>query len=209
MAKIKLSKLDINPDNPRIFKREKLDKLKESIEDFEKMLALRPMVVDENWMVLGGNMRLTALKELGYKEIPRDWVKQAKDLTEEEKQKFIIKDNVDFGLWDFGKLESGWDMEELEDWGLEVPLEKKIDEAKDGEEIEVPASVQLQPPMEYIMIIAEPNSVEWEELKEWLKLRMVRRGGYKKGSVFDAVSLERVLHFKDFKDRVHADSDTK
>jgi hypothetical protein len=199
-----------NPNNPRIIKDERFEKLKKSIKEFPKMMALRPMVINQDNIVLGGNMRLKALKELGYTELPDEWVKRAEDLTDEEARRFIIADNVGFGEHDWEMLANEWDSEELADWGLDIPdVDYGIDELEDGDEIELPQSVQVEPPKEYILIMAEPNSVDWEELKETLKLRMVRRGGYKKGSGFDAVSLERVLDWKDFKNRIDVNSSTK
>jgi len=156
-------------------------------------------------VVLGGNMRLKALKDAGVKTAPvyvATW-------DEIKQREFIIKDNVGFGEWDWDELANTWDAEELNEWGLDVPNLDEIDKLEDGEEMELPQSVQLEPPMEYILVMAEPNSVEWEELKETLQLRMVRRGGYKKGSAFDAVALERVLNWSDFKERLNADSSTK
>jgi len=85
------------------------------------MMALRPMVVNEDMVVLGGNMRLKALKELGYKEVPDEWVKSAKDLTEDEIRRFIIADNVGFGEHDWEMLANEWDVEELSEWGLDIP----------------------------------------------------------------------------------------
>jgi ParB-like chromosome segregation protein Spo0J len=117
---MKLSEIKNNPNNPRVCKDDKYKKLKKSIEEFPKMLKLRPMVVNEEMVVLGGNMRLKALKELGYKEIPDEWVKNASELTEEEQKRFIIVDNVGFGDNDWDVLQSEWDVSELEDWGLEV-----------------------------------------------------------------------------------------
>ena len=86
------------------------------------MMHLRPIVVDASGVILGGNMRLRALQDLGYKEIPDEWVKRADDLTEEEKQRFIIADNVGFGEWDFEQLANEWDAEQLSDWGLDFPV---------------------------------------------------------------------------------------
>ena len=86
------------------------------------MLELRPMVIDANNVVLGGNMRLTALKHLGYKEVPDAWVKRANDLTEEERKRFMITDNASFGDWDMDTLANEWDAEELAEWGVDVPL---------------------------------------------------------------------------------------
>jgi ParB-like chromosome segregation protein Spo0J len=122
---IKLSEIKNNPNNPRILKDDKFKKLVKSIQEFPKMMELRPIVVDETNTVLGGNMRLKALKELNYKEIPDNWVKQAKDLTEEESKRFIIADNVGFGEWDWDVLANEWDSEQLEAWGLDVPDEKE------------------------------------------------------------------------------------
>jgi hypothetical protein len=118
--KIKLSTLKANPGNPRRISEAKMDALKKSLSGFEQMMALRPIVVDETWTVLGGNMRLQALKQLGHKEIPREWVKIATDLTEEQKREFIIKDNVGFGEWDWDVLANEWDAEQLGEWGLDA-----------------------------------------------------------------------------------------
>lgn len=118
---IQLSEIYLNPGNPRQINEAKLERLKASIQSFEKMLSLRPIVVDADNVVLGGNMRLRALQELGYKEIPETWIKRAEDLTEDEKRQFIIKDNVGFGEWDWDALANEWDADELADWGLDTP----------------------------------------------------------------------------------------
>lgn len=132
---IKLSELKTNPDNPRHVNDEKFKKLCQSIKDFgEKMMPLRPIIIDENNIILGGNMRFKALKKLGYKEIPNDWIKRADELSEEDKKEFIIKDNVGFGDWDFETLTSEWDVDQLDKWGLEIPdfeieeIEKEAEE---------------------------------------------------------------------------------
>jgi len=198
---MKLSELKKNPNNPRLIKDEKFKKLVQSIQDFPQMMELRPIIINGDNMVLGGNMRLAALKELNYKDIPDNWVMKASDLTPEQQKEFIIKDNVSFGAHDWDILANEWDSDQLEEWGMDLQTNEKIDKLGDGEIIEFDQSVQLIPPKEYILIMAEPNSVEWEEIKESLKLKMVRRGGYKKGSMFDSVSLERVLYWNDFKER--------
>jgi len=118
---IKLTTIKSNPNNPRVIRDEKFKKLVKSIEEFPKMMALRPMVVNEEMVVLGGNMRLKALKELGYKEVPDDWVKSAKDLTDDEIRRFIIADNVGFGEHDWEMLANEWNVEELSEWGLDIP----------------------------------------------------------------------------------------
>ena len=118
---MKLSEIKANPNNPRIIKDDKFKKLVKSIQDFPKMMELRPMVINADNIVLGGNMRLKALKELGYKEIPDTWVKRADELTEDEQRRFIISDNVGFGEHDWEMIKTEWDVQELEEWGLDIP----------------------------------------------------------------------------------------
>lgn len=118
---IKINEILPNPNNPRLIKDDKFLKLVNSIKEFPKMMELRPMVIDENNITLGGNMRLKALKELGYKEIPDNWVKKATELTPEEVRRFIIADNVGFGEHDWEVLQNEWDIQELSDWGLDIP----------------------------------------------------------------------------------------
>jgi DNA modification methylase len=113
-----INEIKPNPNNPRIIKDDKFKKLVKSIQDFPQMLELRPIVIDENNIVLGGNMRLKACIEAGLKDVP---VKQAKELTEEQKKEFIVKDNVGYGEWDWDDLANNWDAEELTDWGLDIP----------------------------------------------------------------------------------------
>lgn len=118
---MKLSEIKRNPNNPRVIKDDKFLKLKKSIEEFPKMMKLRPMVINSDNVVLGGNMRLKALSDLGYKEIPDEWVKRADELTEDEQRRFIIADNVGFGEHDWDMLKADWDVEELAEWGLDMP----------------------------------------------------------------------------------------
>lgn len=106
---IKLNQIKINSANPRLIKDDRFKKLVQSVKEFPKMLELRPIVIDEDGTILGGNMRYRALKELGYKEIPDNWVKKASELTDEEKRRFIIEDNVGFGEWDMDMLANEWD----------------------------------------------------------------------------------------------------
>ena len=107
-----------NPSNPRIIKDDKFKKLVQSIKEFPEMLEIRPIVVNKDMVVLGGNMRLKACLEAGLKEIP---IIFADSLTEEKQREFIIKDNVGFGEWDWEELGNNWDKEELEEWGLDLP----------------------------------------------------------------------------------------
>ena len=123
---MQLSDLKPNPNNPRIIKDDKFKKLVKSIDEFPEMMSKRPIVcvtdVDGKIYPLGGNMRLKALQELKYKEVPDEWVQMADEWTEEQRREFVIKDNVGFGEWDWEQLANEWDAEKLEDWGLEVPI---------------------------------------------------------------------------------------
>jgi hypothetical protein len=125
---MKLKDIKPNPNNPRVLRDDKFQKLKQSITEFPKMLSLRPMVIDENNVVLGGNMRLRALQELGFTDVEEAWVKRSSDLTEDEKKRFIIADNVAFGEWDWDTLANDWEVVDLEAWGLEIP---QFDEGND------------------------------------------------------------------------------
>jgi hypothetical protein len=122
---MKITQLKNNPRNPRKIEPAKLDKLVESIRTFPEMMDKRPMVcvtdVDGKLYPLGGNQRLKAIKQLDMKEIPDSWVMLADDWTEEQRQEFLIKDNVAVGTWDFDELKAGWDLDKLEEWGLEIP----------------------------------------------------------------------------------------
>jgi len=122
MIKVKITDIKTNPNNPRIIRDEKYKKLLKSIQEFPDMLNKRPIVAftdkDGKYVVLGGNMRLKALKELKYKEVP---IIVADEWTEEQKHEFLIKDNVGFGEWDWDSLANEWDVEKLEDWGLDIP----------------------------------------------------------------------------------------
>jgi hypothetical protein len=118
---MKLSKIHINSGNPRIIQDAKFDKLCQSVREFPKMMELRPIIVDKNGMILGGNMRFSALQKLGYKDIPDNWVKYADQLSEEEIKRFIIEDNVSMGEWDMDIIEKEWDKDLLFDWGVDLP----------------------------------------------------------------------------------------
>lgn len=116
---VPLSELKPNPDNPRTIKKQKLNQLEKSLAEFPEMMQLRPIVVDENNVILGGNMRYEALKANG---AVNTQVVKVTGLTDAQKREFVIKDNVPFGDWDWDKLANEWDAEELNDWGL--PMDK-------------------------------------------------------------------------------------
>jgi hypothetical protein len=130
--KSKIKNIKPNQNNPRVIRGNKFDKLVKSIKQFPQMLELRPIVVDEDMIILGGNMRFKACVEAGLKEVP---IKIAKGLTEEQKKEFIIKDNVGFGEWDWDILANDWDEKKLEDWGLDVWVQDNLDQ-NESEEVE-------------------------------------------------------------------------
>ena len=142
---IKLSSIKPNPNNPRLIKDDKFKKLVKSISEFPKMMELRPIVVDENNIILGGNMRYKALQELGKKEIPKEWIKKASDLSDEEIKRFIIADNVGFGEWDEEMLRVDWDVDELDEWGLELEEDEnsEIDDTDLSDNIEIGYKVEI------------------------------------------------------------------
>lgn len=139
---IKLSTIKSNPNNPRVIKDDRFAKLVNSIKEFPKMMELRPMVVNADNIVLGGNMRLKALKEAGYTEVPEAWVKSAESLTEEEQRRFIIADNVGFGEHDWAMLQSEWDVEELSDWGLDIPDSKLVSGEAEEDDYKIPDVIE-------------------------------------------------------------------
>lgn len=116
--KINIDKIKNNPENPRVIKDYKFNKLVKSIKDFPEMMQLRPIVVDENNIILGGNMRYKAAVQAGLKNV---YVIQADDLSEKQKKEFVIKDNSSFGEWDWDVLANEWELNELKEWGLDLP----------------------------------------------------------------------------------------
>ena len=131
---INISELTVNPNNPRIIKDEKFEKLVQSIKEFPDMLKYRPIVVDENNVILGGNMRFKACKAAKLKQVP---VMKASELTEAQKREFIIKDNVSGGEWDWAMLQNEWDTEQLDAWGLDIPSFETQDYSDKNEEIDI------------------------------------------------------------------------
>jgi len=134
MTKVSIKDIKPNPNNPRLVKDDKFKKLVQSIKDFPQMLDIRPIVVNKDMIVLGGNMRLKACKEAGLTEIP---IIKAEDLTEEQQREFIIKDNVGYGEWDWELIANEWDTQKLNEWGLDIPDFKaeEIEAAEDDYEI--------------------------------------------------------------------------
>ena len=146
---MKLNNIKPNPNNPRIIKDEKFKKLVKSLTDFPEMMAKRPIVcvtdTDGKLYPLGGNMRLKALQEIGHKEIPDSWVTLADEWTQEQRNEFVIKDNVGFGEWDWSDLANNWDAEQLQDWGLDIPgfMELPSEDELTGQEKNNPPTIKI------------------------------------------------------------------
>jgi ParB-like chromosome segregation protein Spo0J len=184
---VKISDIKSNPNNPRLIKDDKFKKLVKSIQEFPQMLEIRPIVVNQDMIVLGGNMRLKACKEAGLKEIP---IIYADDLTEEQQRQFIIKDNVGFGEWDWEMIANEWDAEQLDDWGINVPsfdpdvdysilddegLDKQLEDMTNG----VKKAIQIE-------FEAEHYQEAYELVKFWRE-----QGGYVGGMIMEFLKAEK------------------
>lgn len=186
-VKVNISEIKSNPNNPRLIKDHKFEKLVKSIKDFPEMLNLRPIVVNSDMVVLGGNMRLKACKEAGLKEVH---IIKAEDLTEEQQKEFIIKDNVGFGEWDWDMIANEWDAEQIHEWGLDVPtfdpdvdysilddedLDNQLDDMTNG----VKKAIQIE-------FEAEHYEDAFELVKFWRE-----KGGYVGGMIIQYLKSEK------------------
>ena len=140
--KLKIEDIKPNPSNPRTIKDDSFKKLVKSIKEFPEMLEVRPLILNQDNVILGGNMRFKAAKEAGIKELPVKIV----DWSEDKQKEFIIKDNVSGGEWDWDILANEWDTELLDDWGLELPI--GLEEEVEIEEDEAPEVSQEDPKSE-------------------------------------------------------------
>lgn len=141
MERVDIRQVRSNPDNPRFIKGDKFEKLVKSIREFPQMLELRPIVVNKDMVVLGGNMRLKACEEAGIEQVP---IIFADNLTEEQQKEFIIKDNSSFGEWDWDLLANEWDTEQLIDWGMDIPDDWAVDEVLEAEEDNFEAADEIE-----------------------------------------------------------------
>jgi hypothetical protein len=198
MKLVKISEVKPNPKNPRVIKDGKFQKLVKSIQEFPDMLNKRPLIVftdvDNKYVVLGGNMRLKACKEIGLKEIP---IIIADEWTEEQKNEFLIKDNVGFGEWDWDSLANEWEAEKLDDWGLDLPIDlDAIKETKDIPDIgEIEFSEELLLEHNYIVLYFD-NAMDWEVAQEVYGLNKVKSKESSLGS--QKIGIGRVLNGKNF-----------
>ena len=163
---VPMGQIQMNPENPRTITKQKFAKLKKSIKDFPDMLYKRPLIIDEDGIVLGGNMRLLALKDLRYKEVP---AMRAIGWTEEQKREFVVKDNVGFGDWDWDELANGWDEDKLNDWGLEVPV---LNEQAEIDEQELEFSEYLDESHNYVVLLFD-NDIDWLSAQTHFELKSV------------------------------------
>lgn len=192
----KITEIKLNPNNPRLIKDDKFRKLTESIKSFPEMLEIRPIVVNKEMIILGGNMRFRACQEAGLKKIPVI----VADLSEEKQREFLIKDNVSGGEWDWDILLSEWKDVELESWGIDFPesiseskedFEKKVS-AYDDSNCLYPIIPKFDEKQELFVIICE-NEIDANWLRE--KLNMQKMKSYKTG----LVTKSNVIHINDLK----------
>jgi hypothetical protein len=195
--KVKISEIKANSKNPRIIKDDKFKKLVQSIREFPEMLEKRPLVcftdIDKKYVVLGGNMRLKAAQKVGLKELP---IVLADDWTKEQRDQFLIKDNVGFGDWDWDQLANEWDVELLDKWGLDLPLGfDEIKETKDIPDIgEIEFSEELLLEHNYIVLYFD-NPMDWEVAKTVYGLNIVKTN-VPLGS--QKIGIGRVINGKNF-----------
>lgn len=165
----KIEEVFENEGNPRKVSRNKLEKLKKSIQDFPEMLELRPIVVTPDNIVLGGNMRYRALRELGYKEIPVVYA----ELTDKQETEFIVKDNLSYGDWDYDLLrDGGWEDSVLLDWGMDLENEEEIEDnlPKTNDETEYAFSTELDKESNYVVLKFNKN-IDFVQIQSLLGLK--------------------------------------
>lgn len=173
--RMKVAQIRPNPDNPRFITEEKFEALVQSLTTAPWMLDARPLVVDEDNVVLGGNMRLKALKHLGVTEVP---VKRIEGLSDQQKREFVIKDNIPFGQWDYDALANAWDADLLNEWGMDVWADADLDGLFD---VEPP---QDDNPIDTYKITLEYGKAEYDEVVEALKAK----GGTFENAVYQALT---------------------
>jgi hypothetical protein len=170
MELVKITQVRPNENNPRFIKDYKFKKLVTSIKEFPEMLKLRPIVVNSDMIVLGGNMRLKACKEAGLKEV---WILKAEELTEAQQREFIVKDNVGFGEWDWDLLANEWDQDKLGEWGLDVPYtDDDVQEMNNpmNEQSEKPFATELDTESNYL-ILKFDTDIDWIQAKTLFGLK--------------------------------------
>lgn len=164
IKKVKITSVKPNKANPRIIKDFKFGKLVKSIREFPEMLKIRPIVVNNENVILGGNMRYKASLEAGLEEV---YIIKAEDLTDEQQQEFIIKDNVGFGEWDWDELANEWDIEKLSDWGVDVPFtSEEVEEMTNPDNIDTENifATELDAESNYLVLKFDKD-IDWLQAK--------------------------------------------
>ena len=169
--KIEINKIKANTNNPRLIKDHKFDKLVKSIKEFPEMLEKRPIVVDENMVVLGGNMRLKACQEAGLKKID---VIIAEGWSEKQKKEFIIKDNVAYGEWDWDVLANEWDIENLNNWDIDLPILNERLEIEKENDPELKITEEILEEHNYLVFTFD-NTLDWNVIKEMFEIKEVNK----------------------------------
>jgi len=181
ISKVKIGDIKVNTENPRSIKESKFNKLVKSIKEFPEMLEIRPIVVNEDNVILGGNMRYKACQQAGLEEV---YIIKAKDLTEEQQKEFLIKDNSGFGEWDWDVLANEWEHQQLNDWGVDLPAlnslnddqyTTKIDSPIYETKIVKPKENELYDINKYNDLINDINKSNIsDDIKEFLRLAATR-----------------------------------
>ena len=169
--KIEINKIKHNTNNPRVIKDYKFKQLVKSIKDFPEMLEKRPIVVDEDMIVLGGTMRLRACQEAGLKKID---VIVAEGWTEKQKQEFIIKDNINFGQWDWDIIANEWETETIQSWGLDIPVLNERLEIEKENDPELKITEEILEEHNYLVFTFD-NTLDWNVIKEIFEIKEVNK----------------------------------
>jgi hypothetical protein len=159
--KVSIGKVHLSASNPRVIKNDKFRKLVNSIKEFPEMLKVRPIVVDDEMTVLGGNMRLRACLEAGLKEVH---IIKASEFSEEQKKEFVIKDNSSFGEWDWDLLANEWEIEELSDWGLDIPasyFDEDVEPDFDMDELDKDLDIYINSKVKQITLYFDNQQYEY------------------------------------------------
>ena len=196
IKEINIKEIKSNPNNPRVLKDDKFKKLVQSLKDFPEMANVRPIVVNTEMIVLGGNMRLRAMQEAGWRKAPVQIV----DWSIEKQNEFIIKDNVGFGEWDWDVLANEWNEEELENWGLDLPI---LDEKELKENGEINFSTELDFESNYI-VLKFNKDIDFLQIEQILELESVyskRKNGkpWSKGVGRVVDGTDALIKFKEWK----------
>ena len=171
---VNIAEIKKNDQNPRFIKDKAFKKLVKSIKAFPEMLEVRRLVVDENMTVLGGNMRLRALKKAGIIDVP---IQQVLGWSEEQKKEFIIKDNASFGEWDWDILANEWDSEQLIEWGVDVPILNEKLQIEGADEPEIEITEEILEEHNYVVFTFD-NQLDWQVIKDIFDIKTVAKPGF-------------------------------